>query len=362
MPLHSPDAKPSEWIEEDIQQIVRLEEIGFVEAWVGEHFTQPWEALPTPDLLIANALGRTSTIRLGTGVNALPSHHPAMLAHRIAVLDQMAKGRFMWGIGSGGARGDFVLYDIDPSQGEHQQLTRDVLDAVLNLWSDPKPGVYEHRRWKIGVPEPNEVAGIKLHMKPYQLPHPLIATAGIGPKSDMLTLAGENGWIPMSIMFVSIPVLAEHWKTYEGAALGAGKEPKREDWRISREVFVADTPEEARKGVLDGTLARDWEQFLIPHTATAGLMFAFKQDPDMSDEEVTPAYLAETLWIVGDVEEVVDKLYNIYESTGGFGKLLVMHHEWDKDGRWERSMELLHDEVMPRLEARIGEKLPAIAS
>ena len=40
-------------------------------------------------------------------------------------------------------------------------------------------------------------------MRPFQRPHPPIGVAGIGPKSDMLTLAGERGWIPMSINVVT---------------------------------------------------------------------------------------------------------------------------------------------------------------
>ena len=35
---------------------------------------------------------------------------------------------------------------------------------------------------------------------------------GIGPKSDMLTLAGERGWIPMSINIVTAPTNKRHAK------------------------------------------------------------------------------------------------------------------------------------------------------
>ena len=38
--------------------------------------------------------------------------------------------------------------------------------------------------------------------KPYQQPHPPIGVAGVSAKSDTLTLAGERGWIPMSINFL----------------------------------------------------------------------------------------------------------------------------------------------------------------
>lgn len=355
MPMHPPDADPAQWLEADAEMIVTAERLGYAEAWVGEHYTQMWEALPSPDLFIANVLARTSTIRLGTGVSSLPYHHPVQLAHRIALVDQMARGRFMWGIGSGAAAGDFALFDIDAANLENRSLSRDVLDVVLRLWDDPEPGLYEHERWKFTVPPTDKEHGIGLHMKPYQRPHPPIATAGIGPKSDMLTLAGQNNWIPMSIMFVTIPVLIQQWKTYEDAALANGHTPDRGKWRISREIYVGETPEQARKDVVEGTLGRDYDRFHIPHIAHSNLLFALKKDKNDPDEAVTPAYLAEHNWIVGDVDEVTDKVFDLYQQVGGFGTLLAMHHEWDPYDKWSRSMELLAKEVLPRVEAKIAE-------
>src|SRR2546427_773960 len=113
MPLHPPGSDPARTMADDVEQLVALEALGFIEAWIGEHFTAEWENIPCPDLIIANALARTRNMVLGTGVSCLPNHNPLMLAQRIAQLDQMARGRFHWGIGSGGFVGDFELFEID---------------------------------------------------------------------------------------------------------------------------------------------------------------------------------------------------------------------------------------------------------
>ena len=102
MPLHPPGSDPARTMEDDLQQLVVLEGLGLREAWIGEHFTAEWENIPCPDLFIAKALGMTRTMTLATGVSCLPNHHPLMLAQRIAQLDQLARGRFYWGVGSGG--------------------------------------------------------------------------------------------------------------------------------------------------------------------------------------------------------------------------------------------------------------------
>src|SRR5215212_2420961 len=99
MPLHPPGSDLGQTLAHDLRQVIRLDQLGYGEVWVGEHFTAEWENIPAPDLFIAAALQRTRRIVFGTGVSCMPNHSPFILAHRIAQLDQMAQGRFMWGSG-----------------------------------------------------------------------------------------------------------------------------------------------------------------------------------------------------------------------------------------------------------------------
>src|SRR5256886_4205308 len=114
MPLHPPGADPARTMEEDLEQLVTLDRLGFEEAWIGEHFTAMWENIPCPDLFIAKALALTQRMKLGTGVSCLPNHDPLMLAQRIAQPDQMAPGRFYWGLGSGGVPGHLQRVQTGP--------------------------------------------------------------------------------------------------------------------------------------------------------------------------------------------------------------------------------------------------------
>jgi alkanesulfonate monooxygenase SsuD/methylene tetrahydromethanopterin reductase-like flavin-dependent oxidoreductase (luciferase family) len=349
MPLHPPGADPAQTLADDLEQIVALEQLGFAEAWIGEHFTSVWENIPCPDLFIAQALARTQRIVLGTGVSCLPNHQPLMLAQRIAQLDQMARGRFAWGIGSGGFPGDFALFDVDDAHQEQRGIARDVLDAVLALWDEPRPGVYDHPRWRYRVPEPQPDIGLRLHLRPYTRPHPPIGVAGIGPRSDMLTLAGERGWIPMSINIVPVPTLRAHWQTYAASAERAGRVPDRRQWRVARDVYIGETTAQARRDALDGVLGRDWREYFLPLLRKVNMLIAPKLDPAMPDEAVTLEYLCDHIWIVGDVDEVTRKLRALYDDVGGFGTLLVIGHEWEPRDTWQRSMRLLAEEVIPRL-------------
>ncbi|MGQ0794251.1 MAG: LLM class flavin-dependent oxidoreductase [Deltaproteobacteria bacterium] len=350
MPLHPPGRDYTEALEADLEQIQILDKLGFSEAWIGEHFTSVWENIPAPDLLIAKALALTHQIKLGTGVSCLPNHDPFVLAHRIAVLDHLAKGRFYWGVGAGSFIGDFAAFGINPTSGEQRDLTNESLDFILNLWNSPSPGSYENRRWRFTVPEPQDDVGLRVHIKPYQKPHPPIAVAGITQGSESLKIAGRRDWIPMSINFASKEALKSHWASVEEGARETSRMADRRKWRIARDIYIAQTSEEARRDVIEGTLARDFTDYffkIVPKIR--GNLDIFKLDKTLPDSAVTPEYLIENLWIVGSPEDAARQIRDLYASVGGFGVLLAMGHEWHPKDKWVRSMELLATEVMPRL-------------
>ena len=140
MPLHplgsdlaaDPRARP--------RQVERLDQLGYGEAWIGEHFTAEWENIPAPDMFIAAALQRTEQIVFGTGVSCMPNHSPFVLAHRIAQLDQMARGRFIWGVGTGSFIGDMEMVGIDRAAASTGTLTHDAVDLVLKIWDRRRAG------------------------------------------------------------------------------------------------------------------------------------------------------------------------------------------------------------------------------
>ena len=349
MPLHPPGSDPAETLESDLMQMEALDRLGYQEAWIGEHFTTVWENIPAPDQFIAAALSRTRNIVFGTGVTCMPNHDPFMIAHRIAQLDNLARGRFYWGVGSGGFPGDFEVFGFDQSTGAHRGMSRECIELVLQMWADPKPGVYEHPFWKFAIPSPVPNIGLQFHLRPYQKPHPPIGVAGVSPRSDTLALAGEKGWLPLSINLVPTEILKTHWEAVEEGARKTGLTPNRARWRIAREVYIAETTQQARKEVLEGTIGRDFRQYFIPLMAYMKTLSLFKGEREMPDEAVTPEYLVDNVWIVGSVDDVTEKLRQLYRDVGGFGVLLAMGHEWDPYDKWVSSMTLLSHQVMPRL-------------
>lgn len=349
MPSHPPERSLYDATRWNLDVIRWADELGYQEAWIGEHFTSPWEPIPSPDLIIAQALMETKRIVLAPGAHLLPYHHPVELAHRVAYLDHLAQGRLIFGIGAGGLPSDWLLYHVDGVAGEHRKMTAEALEIILKLWTEEGPFEFRGKYWsmnKIG-----EVLNgvLKPHIYPYQKPHPPIGIAGLSPGSETLKLAGERGFIPLSLG-ANNEYIASHWNSIQEGAKRSGRTPNRQDWRIAREVFVAETDEEAWEWSVGSMMGRHTREYWLPLFGQLGGLTYFKHDPDMLDDAVTLEYMAKTSWLIGSPETVARKLQNLYDTVGGFGTLLMVVFDYsDAPEKWRNSMRLMVKEVLPRL-------------
>ena len=128
MPSHPPECGLKEGHDWDLQVLRWLDELGYQEAWIGEHHTAPWEPHPAPDLLLAQAFLQTKNIRLGPGGFLLPYHHPAELANRVAMLDHLSGGRLNFGVAASGLPSDWAMFNVDGMSGQNRDMTREALE------------------------------------------------------------------------------------------------------------------------------------------------------------------------------------------------------------------------------------------
>ena len=347
MPSHPPERDIYAGHLWDLKHLELCDQLGFHEAWVGEHFTAPWEPNPAPDLLLAQAILRTKNIKLCPGAHLLPYHHPAELAHRVAFLDHMAQGRIMLGVGTSGLPSDWKLFNVDGAAGENRKMTLEALDIMVKLWESKEPFEYKGEYWTVNRID-TMLETLKHHLVPFQKPYPPIGIAGLTPRSDTLKFAGERGFMPLSIA-LSNSYLKTHWQAVVDGAEKAGRTPDRKEWRISREVYIAETDKEARAKAINGMLGRVYREYLLPLFKSFGLVSLFKHHPEMPDSDVTIEYLADYCWLVGSPKTAAEKLNQMYQETGGFGCLLALTFDQsENDKGWADSQGMLMKEVIPQ--------------
>jgi alkanesulfonate monooxygenase SsuD/methylene tetrahydromethanopterin reductase-like flavin-dependent oxidoreductase (luciferase family) len=259
----------------------------------------------------------------------------------------MAEGRYQLGVGIGVLPTDHSLFALDAHHGRNRKMTFEAIDMMTRLWTEGASN-FEGEFWSMG--ETGSDLPLGHHLVPYQQPHPPIAIAGLTPGSENHKLAGEKGWIPVSLgIDPDASVTAQHWDAVEEGAARSGRTPDRNEWRIIRDVYVAPTDAEARDLAINGIMGRCWREFLLPIYLGLGLGRFLKRDPAMPDEAVDLEYLADNLWFVGSPETVAGRIMDLQAQTGGFGYLTIVSYDaTDEREAWDRSLQLLMTDVLPR--------------
>ena len=113
--------------------------------------------------MLASLAMRTTTLRLGSGVLALPWHNPVLLAEQAATVDLMSGGRLDLGIGRGYRHVEFAGFGIAPEEAQQRfdeaaevrraagrapagSRTPAPTGVVTTSWSNPNPLSHRTRR------------------------------------------------------------------------------------------------------------------------------------------------------------------------------------------------------------------------
>jgi alkanesulfonate monooxygenase SsuD/methylene tetrahydromethanopterin reductase-like flavin-dependent oxidoreductase (luciferase family) len=355
MPIHNPEKPLAQCIDEDLELAVACERLGLDEFWVGEHHTSTLENIVMPEIFIAKALALTKTMRFGPAPVCLQYHHPVHVANRLAFLDHLAHGRLNVCFGPGAIPTDMEVYGVDPQ--DLSTRVGEAADMILKIWTSDPPYNLPGRFWNVNLSrhlDPEMGLG-SLH-KPLQSPHPPISIPSISRRSVGIEKAAARGFSLFSHHMISTEVLSEQWGTYHAAASAAGRSATPADWRVARNVFVAETKDEARQIARKNSLGQ-CIQYILDLTRRGPGVGMWKRSPEQSDEDCNLDYFLDEVLIVGDPPEVTRQLLELRSRIGDFGTLVLVAHDWDDRSRWLRSLELFTTEVRPALDGNRGSRM-----
>lgn len=340
-----PEIPPGEnWTlsyDREIDRIIYAEKMGFDEYWVGEHHSAGREIVPTPELLLAKAAGLTHRIRLGTGCIGVPVHDPFQVAERLAFLDHLTHGRLNAGFGSVALMSDAVLYDI-PSEDLRPRMY-EAIETIQKFLTEDKPVGHKGNYWSYNNKR-------EIQVKPYQEKIPVAIPAVTSLNN--IRYATENGIYPLSNYPTPVhtrgetvlPSLYDQSVVIDEVAKKKNVDPKelRKNWRISRELYVSESREQAIKEIKVGF--EDSYGYLKKN----GFTVLWKTHDEFKDEDATLEYMIESLpFIIGSPDDCIQQIKQLQDEVGEFGCLLINNRHWTTDDLWKRSMELFARRVMP---------------
>ena len=333
-PMHPVGQNPTLSMRRDVELIQHLDRLGFDEAWIGEHHSSGFETIASPEVFIGHVAALTERIRLGTGVNSLPYHHPLILADRIVMLDHLTRGRMMFGVGPGQLTSDASMLGIDT--GEQRRMMEESFDVVMRLFRGEIVSV--ETDWFT-------IREGRLQLRPYSNFDVAVA-ASISPSGPKV--AGRYGVGLLSVAATSpagFENLAGHWKVMEEQALEHGRTVDRSKWRMMGPMHIAETVDEAVRNCEFGLeRVMDYLGHVVPTAPMAATNYRDRVK-EMNDSGGG---------VVGTPEMAIAQIQRLIDQSGGFGAYLLFGGDLADHAQTLRSYELFAQYVMPHFQDQLA--------
>jgi limonene 1,2-monooxygenase len=334
-PFHPTGQNPTLALERDLELLEHLDALGFHEAWIGEHHSGGYEIIASPEVFIATAAERTKHLRLGSGVNSLPYHHPLLLADRFVLLDHLTRGRVMLGCGPGQLTSDAHMLGIAADL--QRPRMHEALDAIMALLRGET--VTMHTDWFT-------LDDARLQLKPYSEPKLEVAVAAsISPTGAKAAGKYDTGLLSIAATTKQgFDAIGTHWKTWNDVGAQYGHTPKRENWRLVGPMHLAETKEQAR---------RDVEYGIVPFSKYFTKVLPAGPTRGDTAEEIIANVDEDGFAVIGTPDDAIAKIESLVEESGGFGTFLLFGHDWANPEATRRSFELFAQYVMPHFTGQL---------
>src|ERR1700751_2061976 len=211
MPVHPMDRDWAETLKEDRAAIILADELGYHDAFMGEHLTDRCETVTNSMMFLASLIPATRRIKLATGAANLSQMHPVLIAVQAAMFDHLAEGRFILGISPGALTSDAEALGILDE--DRNRIFAEAIDVILAIWErDPPYDIdFPDNRFKVSTPRRSAThLGVGYMGKPFQKPRPEILGTVLAPFSPGVVAMGRRDFHPLSANFL----LSMHLKSH----------------------------------------------------------------------------------------------------------------------------------------------------
>ncbi len=220
------DLPLSEFYEQRLQIIEAFDRAGFYAYHVAEHHFTPLGMAPSPSVFLSAIGQRTTRLRFGTFVYALPVHHPLRVFEEICMLDHMSGGRLEIGFGRGSVPFEISYYGQNAE--ERQEIYAERLELILKAFT------VKMLTWNGRY---DQFENVPMELASYQKPHPPLWYGAHSP--DSAERAARKG---LNIVTNDVPgntrAIADRYRQVWREAQGTAALPKM---GMVRFILVADS-------------------------------------------------------------------------------------------------------------------------
>jgi alkanesulfonate monooxygenase SsuD/methylene tetrahydromethanopterin reductase-like flavin-dependent oxidoreductase (luciferase family) len=331
-----------------VEQTLLAAELGFNPWFTEHHFRGSWHSNPIQ--FAAYIAPQIASDRyLGFGVLSIPYYHPVRLVESMNQLDQLTKGRTLYGLGSGFAGIEPAGLGIDAEYHRSGRAAEDTLEVMQRLWA-----------FRTGDPEyvfetPTQQGAIRRRVSPapYRKRHPIVIRTA--SRDVSVVKAAQMGLPAFLGTFSAESPLPHQFRLYREAlaASNHARDIVAEclrwctcDWLA---VVVADTDAQANERVLQAKAEHLAMRKAYNEAFGPILGPVVSRQPGQAAAAAYAAGGDMHNVIAGNPDTVAAKVQELRDL--GINHLLVRFlGEWPGETRpiSEASMRLFSREVMPR--------------
>jgi probable LLM family oxidoreductase len=314
-----------------VEQIEHADQVGLDVFGIGEHHRREYLD-SAPAVILGAAAARTHRIRLTSAVTVLSSADPVRVFQNFATLDLLSQGRAEMVVGRGSFIESFPLFGLKLD--DYDSLFAEKLDLLLKIREN------EHVHWS--GKHRAALTGQGVYPRPVQ--HPLPIWLGVGGTPQSFARAGALG-LPLMVAII-------------------GGEPRRfrpliDLYRETGKRFGY-SPDRLRVGVHAlGYIARTTQEAVddfFPGYARAFASVAKERGwPAVTRADFDAQRTPEGALLVGDMEEVVEKIVRYTEVLGGISRLTFqMNAASLPHAKLMQAIEAIGTRVVPALRERLA--------
>jgi alkanesulfonate monooxygenase SsuD/methylene tetrahydromethanopterin reductase-like flavin-dependent oxidoreductase (luciferase family) len=335
-----PGQSQAETFAEGFELVAAAETWGLDAVWLAElHFNPERSVLSSPLTLASAIAASTTRIKVGTAVQVLPLADPLRLAEETATVDQISRGRFIFGVGRSGFARAYDAYGIPYA--ESTERFAEALAIIEAAWTNPSFS-YEGRF--------HRYQNVSVVPRPYQQPHPPVRIAA--NSAETFTAAGAQGYpIFVAVRLGTLTELAPNIAAYRAAYRAAGHPGDGEVflrvpiYLAEREAEAIAEPETSIMRFYQG-LGAQLEASAAGPGARAGER---REERGQRLQSTSYADVRRDKIIVGTPPTVADRLEELRRELGLNGILAELNCGGGiTAAQVERSLKLLCGQVLPR--------------
>jgi alkanesulfonate monooxygenase SsuD/methylene tetrahydromethanopterin reductase-like flavin-dependent oxidoreductase (luciferase family) len=309
----------------------RAEELGYASAFQASHHVQKDGFCPSPLIAMAGAAAVTERMRIGTSVLLVALYAPLKLAEDVAVIDNLSRGRFVFGVAPGYVSKEFAAHGV-PRE-ERGGRFEEALDLMTKAWSG-QHFAFDGKYFR--VPE----AQVTPH--PVQSPHPPIWYGVSHPAA--LKRAAQRRCVQIMSPRHGMAELKEHYAIYEATAREVGFTiPERP---LIRQVFVAETTAKA-EGLAAPAVNYLYRELYGAASAAGDRVLKSDDGKVIADSGTVGFDNFKARYIIGSPDVAIMKIKEYERELKPSEMICWMHMPGIRGKHAQASVELFAKEVMP---------------